>query len=64
MAKNIENIKRAKNMIIHYIDLGETDNIELFKKLKKARLGLMPKELEGLVNKYTDEYLINQGWLK
>lgn len=64
MAKNIENIKKAKNLIRHYIDQGETDNIELFKKLKKANIGLMPKELEGLVNKYTDEYLINQGWLR
>tara|TARA_R110000764_G_scaffold63697_1_gene134605 strand:- start:53 stop:244 length:192 start_codon:yes stop_codon:yes gene_type:complete len=62
--KNIKNLKHAKARIVQEINLGETDNISLYKKLAKERIGLTPRELSELVNKHTEEYLLSEGWVR
>jgi|TARA_R100000479_G_scaffold176090_1_gene129025 hypothetical protein len=51
MAKKLENLIRAKERIKECLEEGNTDNIKLFKLLKKERLGLRTTELIRLINK-------------
>ena len=67
--KKIKNIEIAKDIIKHHIiDLGCTDNILLFRRLNALpyvrKLGLMPQELKGLINKYVEIFLLEDGYIK
>jgi len=55
--KNVKYIRKAQLRVVQEIVGGETDNIAIYKKLSKERIGLKPKELSGLINKYTEEIL-------
>ena len=63
MSKNINNVKKAKTLIKHYLNCGCTDNIVMTKKIKKAGTGLTSGEVTRLVNKYTEEVLLEQGYI-
>lgn len=60
MSKQLKNIFYAKNKIFNYLNNGVTDNLDLYKILKKENLGLTPGELSRLINKYSEEFIYEE----